>query len=48
MTGHEFTTAELRDGETPDLTAHDLANERAKEELREWLNDEEVDDGGEE
>lgn len=41
--GQQFKTAELRDGESPDRTAHDLANARAKQALQE-LKEEETDD----
>ena len=41
-TGSEWepTTAELRDGESPDLTAHELRNKKAKAALREELDEE--------
>lgn len=42
--GREYKTAELRKGESPDTTAHDLAHQHAKEALRKLLEEEEVEE----
>lgn len=47
MSSHEYTTAELRDGETSDLSAHARANLEMIQQLEEDLEDEEENDGDE-
>lgn len=39
-----MTPCELREGEAPDRTAHDLANQIMKEQLAEELREEQGDD----